>query len=280
MIDLNLFRLKVFPTEQRELWENLTPPEIFRRVVTSLPSAEFRRGSIWHIGNIEAIDQDWAYFRIGKTTRTLVGLYREGRFQDAEFEAAPYTHVLVHYPLEIVAIAKKPKLSPNVVHIANRLRRVLAHSPRAYELKARFEIQPINDPETFIAMLHRAHSITRFSYEFERRNIFDVNKDFIAPLEKTIEEVNGKKGVATLKGDALKSAPLELIARSAAATGNEVSATMKTSRKSRRARKKMRGNAASIQVEDLDGNDQMKKATAEIMAKYLQVRGTDKPNNG
>jgi hypothetical protein len=278
MIDLNLFRLRVFPSSQREFWNNLTPPEIFKSVVESLPSGELRRGNVWHIGNIESINQEWTYFRLGKTSRTKVEMYRNGNFVDAEFESAPYTHVLVHYPLELVAIAKKTKLSPNVVHIGNRLRRLLAYSARGRDYRARFEISPINDPQSFIAMLNNAYSITRFSYEFSRKNIFDIDKDFIDPLEKTIEAVDGKKGVAVLKGDAMKSGPLEAIARSAASTGDDVSATLKTSRRAKKVRKKMRGNAATVQVEDLDGNDQMKKAAIEVMDKYLQVRGSNPPS--
>jgi hypothetical protein len=278
MIDLNLFRLRVFPSSQREFWNNLTPPEIFKNVVESLPSGELRRGNVWHIGNIDPIDQDWTYFRLGKTSRTKVEMYRNGNFVDAEFEAAPYTHVLVHYPLELVAIAKKTKLSPNVVHIANRLRRLLAYSSKGRDFRARFEISPINDPQSFIAMLQSAFSVTRFSYEFSRKNIFDIDKDFIDPLERTIEAVDGKKGVAVLKGEALKSGPLEAISRSAASTGDEVSATLKTSRRARKVRKKMRGNAATVQVEDLDGTAQMKKAANDVMNKYLQVRGPNTHN--
>jgi hypothetical protein len=272
MIDLNLFRIKVFPSAQREFWGDLTPPEILKRVVSSLPSGEFRRGNVWHIGNIQIIDSDWTYFRLGKASRTKLEMYSNGNFVDAEFEAAPYTHVLVHYPLEIVAIARKPKLSPNVLHIADRLRRLFAYSPPAVELRTHFEISAINDPQTFINLLKTSYAITRFSYEFDRKNIFDVDKDFFAPLEKTISAVNGKSGIAVLKGDALKSDPLEAIARSAASTGNEVSATIKRGRTSKKVRKKMKGNPATVQVADLSDVDDMKKAATETMVKYEQVR--------
>jgi len=272
MIDLNLFRLKVFPSAQRELWGELTPPEIFRQTISSLPSAEFRRGNVWHIGNLQQIDDDWGYFRFSKSARTKVEIYTDGKFVDAQFEAAPYTHVLVHYPLEIIAIAKKPKLSPNVLNIAKRLRRILEFSNKATELHAHFEISIINDPQSFIHLLNTAYSITRFSYEFDRKNLFDVDQDFFLPLEKAIAAVNGKKGIAVLKGDELRKEPLEAIARSAASSGNEVSATIKKARNSRKLCKKMKGNPAAIQVGDLSSPRDLKKAAAETLEKYEQVR--------
>jgi hypothetical protein len=262
----------VFPSQQRDLWRDLTAVQIFREVVKALPSGVFREGNIWHIGNREELDSDWTYFRLGKASRTKIEVFHNGNFRDAVFETAPYTHVLVNYPYEIVAIAKKPKLKINVVEIAKRLRRLLDQSSRTAELNAHFELNVIGDPETFLHFLRTATVIKRFSYEFDRENIFDVNKDFIRPLEKAIEAVDGKKGVAILKGESLRVKPLEEISRSAASTGNEATVVFRRGRKGKTQTKKLRGNPASIQVDHLDELAQQKKACAEILEKYKKVR--------
>jgi len=126
MLNFQLFRIKVYPSKQKDLFiKSKTPSEILKETILTLPEAELRKGTIWHIGNITTIDNNGLYFRIGKTTKSKIEIYQKGNFADEEFETAPYTHVILDVPLELCAIAQKTKLAPKTSGIAKRLNRLL-----------------------------------------------------------------------------------------------------------------------------------------------------------
>jgi hypothetical protein len=91
MLEFQLFRVKVFFPAQLPLLER--PPsrqELLRQAIESLPSADSRRGLVWHIGNVAAVDRTGLYLRVGRTTTTTVEVFEDGRFRDQTFETAPY----------------------------------------------------------------------------------------------------------------------------------------------------------------------------------------------
>ena len=67
MLDFQLFRVKVlFRSQMPLLAARPDRPEIVKRVISSLPSAEFRKGMVWHVGNVDEIDANGFYFRVGR----------------------------------------------------------------------------------------------------------------------------------------------------------------------------------------------------------------------
>ena len=151
MIDFQLFRITVYPSKQINMFEGQkSPSEILKETVLTLPSAELRKGIIWHIGNISSIKDDGLYFRVGRTSKSTIAVYQDGNFADEEFETAPYTHVILDVPLELCAIARNTKLSPKTTGIANQFIRLLNGSDYAHLVQANFEIGEINGPEDFV----------------------------------------------------------------------------------------------------------------------------------
>jgi hypothetical protein len=274
MLEFQLFRIKAYPPIQTQLFTKpKSPPEILQETIRSHPSVELRKGMIWHIGNILNIDKDGLYFRVGRTTKSMIAVYQNGNFADEEFETAPYTHVILDVPLEICGIANNSKLSPKTRGIANRFIRLLNESDYARNLKAKFEIGEINDPEDFVTHLLRAYSISKFWITFSRPNIFDANEDFVKPMGKVLKELDGEKGKTELDGPKLKPSGLEELARSAASTGNDASALLIEEETGRKVKKRLKGNPITLSQEDVADKKQRKNLLQRIRDLYRKIRG-------
>lgn len=268
-----LFSIKVYPSDQGLLFEKpKKPPEILQETICSVPSAEIRKGRIWHIGNISKIDKDGLYFRVGKTTKARREVYHNGNFDDEEFEEAPYTHVFLDIALEVCAIAKKTKLSPTTSGIANRLIQLLNKSATAKDYAAMFEIDRINDPKNLITHLRQAHAISKFWMTFARPNPFHAS-DFTKPLSEFLKQVQGEKGKAEVEGKDLKSGPLEELARSAAATGNDATAWLQLREKGERTIKHLKKNPVFIQQKDVADDKQKRTLLCSLRELYRKIRG-------
>ncbi|MEO8007495.1 MAG: hypothetical protein ABI728_03100 [Betaproteobacteria bacterium] len=278
MLEFQLFRIKVFPSQQRKLFEGeRTRPQILREVIESLPSAELRAGLTWHLGNVTPVDDASLYFRIGRTSTSTLEIFDEekGSFIDQEFETAPYTHVILDVEIELCAIAKKPRLSPTTGGIARRLIRLLNESERAVQLQAAFQIEDINDPEDFISYLKEAYSISKFWVFFTRPNAWDANEHFVKPAQKLLEAADGEKGKIELKGQNLKAETLEAVARSAAATGDDAGAWIKPRQRARQVRKRLRGNPVNIQQDAVAEPEERKSLLHRMRELYQTIRGQD-----
>ena len=275
MLEFQLFRIKVYPSKQISLLEPpKKPSEILKEIIISLPSAELRRGMIWHIGNLSIIGKGGLYFRIGRTTKSTLEIYENGNFDEQEFDTAPYTHVILDIWLEVCAIAKKPKLSPKTTGIAHQFVRLLNASKRTRQIGASFDIDEINDPTDFIDHLRQAFSVSKFWVTFSRPNAFDVNEDFVKPTQKLLEDSNGEKGKTELEGDNLNTESLEDIARSAASTGNEATAWLQPNETSQKIIKRLKGNPIIVMQEDVADPEHRMKILQIIREKYKKVRGT------
>lgn len=277
MLQFQLFRIKVYPAAQKELFDvERTRPEILREVITSLPSADFRGGLMWHIGNVTRIDDSGLYFRLGRASREKLELYDSSshRFLDQDFETAPYTHVVLDPELEVCGIAKKIRLAPTAANIAQRFARLMNASESALGLGATFEIDDIKDPEDFISQLANAYSISKFWMIVSRPNAFDAD-DFIKPLQQVLESANGEKAKAELKGENLDSEQLERLARSAAASGDDAVAWIKPKKGAKRTKKQLRGNPANIAQGDVSDARERKHLLTQLREFYRRIRGSD-----
>lgn len=275
MLEFQLFRVKVYPSQQIDVFgREKTRSELLKEIVRSLPEAELRKGKIWHIGNVTNIDESALYFRVGRIIRSTLEVYQEGNFVDQEFETAPYTHVILDSDLEIFTIAKKSRLSPKTVGIARQFSRLMNKSFRAQQLQAQIEIDAINDPEDFITHLQRAYSISKFWMTISRPNAFDVDKNFIIPYQKLLEASNGEKGKAEIKGKDLNTESLEDLARSAASTGDDATATLQLEQDALPIRKHLKGNPVVLRQDDLTDEEQRKTLLERLRHVYYGVRGT------
>ncbi len=280
MLEFQVFRIQVYPSAQNRLFEKRkTPSEILKETINSLPTAELRKGRIWHIGNISNVDDKGIYFRIGRTTTSKIAVYEDGNFDDEEFETAPYTHVILDVPLEVCAIAKNNKLSSKATGIATKFIRLLNESEHARHVEAVFEISAINDPEDFVSQLHHAFSISRFWVTFSRPNAFDANEDFYKPFTRLLKESDGEKGKTELSGHCLKSDSLEDIARTAASTGNEAAAWLQADENSPKVKKHLKGNPVIVTQDNIADDKKIKTLLNRVRSLYKKVRGTNGINN-
>lgn len=274
MPDFQVFRLKVYPSKQITLFDKeKKTSDILKEVIESLPSAELRKGMIWHIGNVRKLDKAGLYFRIGRTTTSTIEIYKDGNFLDQEFETAPYTHAIIDTNLEICAIAKKTRLSVSILGIGRQLVKLLNECGRGGYFQARFEIDEIKDPEDFIVYLHKAFAISKFWVTFSKPNPFDVNKDFIEPMGRLLKESNGERGKTELEGETLSPDELEALARSAASTGDNAGAWLVPSQKETKVKKHLKGNTVILKHEDLSDDEQKRNLLERIRILYHKIRG-------
>lgn len=276
MLEFQLFRIQIYPSQQLGMFEPIrTPAQVLTETVVSYPSAELRRGMIWHVGNVSKIDENSLYFRVGRTTKATIEIYKNGNFEEMEFEQAPYTHVILDIPMEICAIAKKIRLAAKTYGIASNLAHLLTESEKATELRARFGIGTINDPTDFITFLQRAIAVQRLWVTFSLPNAWDANEDIEKPLERALREINGKNGKVEFAGDNLKTKELEDFLRSTASRGNDAGASLLIEEEKKLVRKRIVGNPIIINQEEIDLEEQRKNLITLIRKAYKKVRGAN-----
>jgi hypothetical protein len=274
VLRFQLFRAKAYPPAQASLFELYDHGRALRRAIESRPSVQLRHGFDWHIGNVEPIDESSLYFALGRTTRSHVELFDtgSGNFVLQEFETSPYTHVVIDTNLQVCGIAAKARLAPTVSGIARQLQRLLNQSDEAKRTSVRFDIVAISDPEGFIEQLRSAFQISQFTIEFSRPNPWDVDEDFHKPMQKLLREADGRKGRTTLKGENLNSEPLETLTRSIAASGNDATAQVRRTARSRPQSRRLRGNPITISHEDCSSSEERRSLLQQIREIYRRVR--------
>lgn len=274
MLEFQLFRIKVFPSAQRSLFpeQQKTPQQILVDVIRSLPELELRKGFVWHIGNVSQIDEEGLYFRLGRTSRATIEIYRDGKFLDQEFPVSPYTHAMLDTTLEICAIARKTKLSKTAKGLGAQFQRLLVQSPLARQTRIGIEVGAVTDPEDFIAHLRSAYSISRFWVTFTKPNAIDADRDFIKPMERLLSEADGNKGKTVLEGENLQAEALETLARSVASTGDDAGASIQTEANQSKTQVKLTGNVALVTNEEPQDDEEKRGLLWKIRDRYHAIR--------
>lgn len=273
MLDFQLFRIKVFPPAQSHLFEgDKTPQEILVETIRSLPETRSKRGLVWHIGNVTGLDESSLYFRVGRTSRSTVEVYHEGRFIDEQFETSPYTHVILDTRLEVCAIARKAKLSKTTNGISRQLARLLNRSEHARQIRGRFEVSMISNPESFIRQLREAASVERFWLTFTRPNAFDADEDFVKPTERLLAAADGNRGKTQIKGARMDVGVLEQLTRSVAATGDNAGASIRQEENEPTIPVSLRGDAVDLAQESVDTDEEKLTLLQKLRERYESIR--------
>ncbi len=274
MLDFQLFRIQVYLSPQTSFLDTTRDPRtILEQAIKARPSVDLSAGVKGHIGNVSQLDDTAYYFRFGKTRKTNIEVYKDGSFEDEEFEQAPYTHVVLDVEREVCCIARKATLSPKVFGIATQLARLLTRSETGTKFRATFGIGEINDPTDFIVFLQKAVAIEKLWMTFSPPNAWDANEDFEEPLRKTLRELDGKKGKVEFEGEHLKTEGLEDALRSTAAVGNDAGATLWAEGEERRVRKRLRGNSVIVSQEEIVLDEDRRDLLARMRRAYDRVRG-------
>jgi hypothetical protein len=276
MLDLQLFRLKVVQPIQRTVWsrEGWDRPRLIEDALQKTPERKSRGGSVWHVGNLEKLDDFGWYFRFGRTSRATLPFFDSATrsFVEQDYDSAPYTHAVVDSRLGLCALARKTQLAHSTGQIANQLEKLLNDTSIAYTTGVRFSLEAIKDPQEFIDQLKGALAILSFGITFGRPNPFDANELFQKPMEQLLDEAHGAEGQTTIEGEALDPDVLTELTRSAAATGNDAEAVIVTPDTQRRSKRRLRETNAFISLSDIrDARDRLDMLRI-VRAAYSRIR--------
>lgn len=244
-IEYNLFRVKFVSGPQLDLFhQNIDRAALFMAAVNEKPSAELRKGYLWHIGNVEEFSSSSGYFAIGRTTRSTIEKFDEsvGNFVYEELEESPFTHCVFDAKWGVLAVARKANLASDAKGIAAKVQQLLQVTESVSKQDVKVEVLPIPDPEGFLRMLADAYRVVRFSATFHGPNPFDADEHFQRPLSVYLQAAAGSSGKAQILGDDLNREVLAEVTRSTAATGNEASARIIKARAERPVTINLRGD--------------------------------------
>lgn len=278
MLSFQLFRIKVYlPGQQNFLREEMVAAGVLRKIVAERPSHALRRDAVWHVGNVEELDKDAAYFRFGKSKRDSIPVLDEttGDFREQEFETAPYTHVVIDFPNEVCAVASEAVLAPDTATIARQMARVFDESAAAAEQNATIEVAELLDPDDFIQHLKTAFAIKKFTLMLSRPNPFDAHEQFQLPFETFVKEARGQTGKAEVKGRSLDSELLQGLARSAGLTGSDATAFVQRRKGARAEKKSLKGSAIVLKREEVTTPAGRMELVVEIRLRLDHMREPD-----
>jgi hypothetical protein len=272
-IEYSLFRAKfIKPRQASFLHKELTPGDLFLQALEERPSAELRKGFLWHIGNIQYFSETTGYFAIGRTTNSTIEKFDEisGNFVEEELEQSPYTHCVFDARIGFIGIAKKLILSQTAKGVAARIEELLSTAKAIIENGVTVEVVPIPDPEDFLRALASAYRVFRFSATFRGPNPFDADEHFQKPLAVYLSAAGGEKGKAQIQGDDLNRDVLQEVTRSTAATGNEASARIMRAKSQKPITINLKGDPVKRRYEE--DRHQPEVVLADLTELYHRVR--------
>lgn len=272
-VEYHLFRAKFITPKQEPLFDEPPPTgELFRATLNERPSAEFRKGNVWRVGNLQYFSEDTGYFAMGRTTKSTVEKFDEAsrEFVEEELTTSPYTHCVFNAQIGFVGIAKKTLLARTTRGMARQLERLLSNAQIVQRYNVTVEILPIPDPEGFLRALLSAYRITSFTATFHGPNPLDADAYFQKPLSVIASITHGQRGKAQILGEALDAEALADITRSTAATGNEASARIRKSKHQKATTIHLRGDALKRSYDE--ATHQPEKALSDLTTIYDRVR--------
>jgi hypothetical protein len=272
MIRFQLFRIRLFknPTLFNH---DIDRVELLKEVINDRPSAEIRKGYWWHIGNVNKLNDEGAYFALGRTTKSIVEMYdtETRNFIIDEHSESPYTHTYIDFTYQLLAIAYKPRLAPYTKTIAKQLEKLLNTRKNLQRHNVSCDITPLNDPRDFISHLKVAEIVQSFTAEVTLPNPFDAHEDFEKPYQKFVSASEGFKGKAMVQGEDLNRDVICEVAQACAAAGNDASARMKDTKDSRFRTRRLKGRAVTLDYDENASDESKNKFWKAIRETYKAI---------
>jgi len=271
----HVFRVRVERPSQLHLMDGgQHPPDLILQALHEHPSFVTGWGHTWHIGNLEPIERNGYYFKIGRSARSIVPIWDDKHrvFFDAEAPTAPYTHVLLDLTYQVCGIAQNRDLAPNVESIGRRLEAILNHSRLAREVGCKFVVSRLLNPEGFLAQIRSAYAIQQFSFTFSKPNHFDQD-EFSRGLEDFLQYIDGSTGRIRVRGENLDVSVIESQTSAALASGQQVSARIKPTRESKPKHIKIEDNPLTVVGHNVDDAEEKRSLIRRIVERYQELRG-------
>ena len=254
LLEFHLYRIKFIKPSQFSLFGNeMSAADIFRAALEEKPSMELREDNVWHIGNIEILDQTGGTFAVGRTTKTTVEKFDQmsGDFLKQTDDSGPYTQVLFYADIGLLGIAKKSKVASDVKTIARRINGLFDKTKIKIETGVEVRVDAIPDPEHFLEKIKSAYAITKFKANFTGPNPIDADELFQKPISVYCNALGGDSGSVEVFGKSLNEDVVEAVTKSTAATGNTASARIKKSDQKKSIAISLKGDAVRVSVDDM-----------------------------
>jgi hypothetical protein len=113
------------------------------------------------------------------------------------------------------------------------------------------EVPQLNDPADFITYLDTTYSIMKYTIFFSIMNPFDTDEDWHKPMEWFVQEAEASRGKTTITGQNLNPTILKDLTRSAAASGDNATASMKMQEDAQPINRQLQGNAVNFSMKML-----------------------------
>ena len=172
-IEYSLFRANFIKPTQIGLFNpDLSSEDLLLKSIAERPSAELRKGHVWHIGNLHYFSDLTGYFAIGRTTKATIEKFDEHtrNFVEEQQETSPYTHCVFNAAIGLIGIAKKTSLARTTNGMARRFEELLSQCAVVSKNSISVEILPIPDPDGFLRALGSAYRVMRFMATFHGPN--------------------------------------------------------------------------------------------------------------
>jgi len=232
MIRFEMFRVHL-TSKQNGLFTQADRLRVYADQLQQLSDSDTLGPTGWKLGNLEVIESDNYYFKLGRPLRAKKLEALDGnRFIDVEFPQAPYTHGIFDAQQSVLAIAVNSKVA-KTSQIANGFCSLIRGSDILDDLGGKISVSPIIDATELLDRISSAYQISQIRFEFSLPNPLDHNIDIEGPLHRVLKASKTTSGEISLTDPSVDKDIASEIVRSATAQGHEVSVRMKTGRKER-----------------------------------------------
>jgi hypothetical protein len=148
-VRLHLYRLTVHPLRQRTIFAKVvgttpTKPTLLRRALAEAAEDPPRKAAPWILADKRIVDDNSIQIHLGRTAkRRIPKLTTTGHFVREDTDVAPYTNVLVDFPLELCAVAPNAELAPSPDRLASAIAQILSATSVAETYGVSFKASPL-----------------------------------------------------------------------------------------------------------------------------------------
>ena len=269
----DLYRLSIFEKQQLSLFnESYDRSTLIAEILDERPRVVVSETQSWFIGNVQSLENNAFYFRIGKRSTRSRTTYADGRFLDSELEDYPNCSVFLDAKLGLAAIGHNHLVSASTTKTAKMFARLLNESTTNASKEAVIEITLIKDPTEFIQALRDAHRVIKFSFTIKRENHSDDEADFIAPYRSWVSAIGGEEGKGTVKGHSLDADPLCRATESISAVGGQASATVQEHAEDNPIVKVLKSPKITISHDSISDDSEKYDFLEKLRAKYTELK--------
>jgi hypothetical protein len=268
-----LFRVKFIKGRQLPLeFESIKPDEVLVKSILEKPDIDTKEGYSWHIGNINAINNRWGSFAVGRKTVAPLPHYdiRKKDFINELSETSPFTIIYFDATIGLLGIKRNYHLAPSEFGIAKKIEQLLSLTSIVKSTMAYVEVDSVKDPMSFINKLRNAYSIKKFTVTFGGPNPFDADEHFHKPMSVYLQESGGREGKTIIDGENLNPEVLIRMTHSIAATGNDATARLQNTHNEKVVTASLHNNPAKI-VLPPELTDE-KRINEKLIEAYTRVR--------